>query len=180
MREYRKRSKFKTSIMLIIFGALLGILFSYASVVSYNKMGSKDFCVSCHVMEPMEKSYLMDVHGGKGKYGIEVDCVDCHLPHDTLTNCLISKAKNGAHVIYSQFFKDIHKIDWQEKRQHRELFVYDSSCLSCHKNIENTNQSNIEALQAHKEYFSGISDKKCVSCHKNVGHKNLGRYLPKN
>lgn len=178
MYDHRHKPKFPISVLIL--GVIVGLLLSYLGTKGYEITGNKDFCTTCHVMEPMGKSYLMDVHAGKGKYGIKTSCADCHLPNDTLVNCLTSKVKNGVHVVYSQFFKDIEHIDWRKKRKDREVFVYDSACLKCHKNIENANQSNIEAIMAHKEYFAQITGKKCVSCHKNVGHKELGRYLPKN
>jgi cytochrome c-type protein NapC len=127
----------------------------------------------------MVEAWKEDIHGGNNKHGIEVKCVDCHLPHDSLVSYLITKMETGLHDVYAQNVYDLEKIDWNEKRKHREHFVYDSACLACHTNLKDATMSNLKAFKGHKAYFSGTTEKKCVSCHENIGHKNLGDYLPK-
>ena len=172
-----KRSKFP--IVIIIVGIVIGLLISFISAVAVHKTSDKHFCGVCHTMQPMLDAYSRDVHGGAGDHGIEVKCVDCHLPHDSTFHYLITKMETGVHDIYAQSFYDLDKIDWEEKRKHREELVYDSACLACHTNLKEATMSNLKAFNGHKAYFSGKSGKKCVSCHENVGHKNLGDYLPK-
>ncbi len=174
-----KETKSKFPIVLIIVGIILGLIIAFISAVGIKKTSDKNFCGMCHTMQPMVDAYKMDVHGGAGKHGMEVKCVDCHLPHDNTMNYLLSKIQTGFHDIYAQNFYDLDKIDWEEKRKHREHFVYDSACIACHTNVEDSTMSNFKAFKGHRAYFAGQTDKTCVSCHENVGHKNLGLHLPK-
>jgi cytochrome c-type protein NapC len=173
-------TKSKFPFVIIIVGILIGLILAFISAVAVHKTSDKQFCGMCHTMTPMVNAYKMDVHGGAGKHGIEVKCVDCHLPHKSTAGYLLKKMQTGFHDIWAESTYDLNKIDWKEKRKHREHFVYDSACLACHTNLKDATMSNLKAFNGHKAYFSGNSGKKCVSCHANVGHKNLGDYLPNN
>jgi len=175
--ETKRKSKFP--IVIIAIGIVIGLIIALISSMAVHETSDKNFCGVCHTMKPMVNAYKMDVHGGAGDHGIEVKCVDCHLPHDSIPHYLIAKMQTGLHDIYAEAFYDLDKIDWQAKRKHREHFVYDSACLACHTNLKDATMSNLKAFNGHRAYFSGRTDKKCVSCHNNVGHKNLGDYLPK-
>jgi cytochrome c-type protein NapC len=176
-KEYKK-TEFEFPIVIVTVGIVIGLLLAFISSVAVHETSDKNFCGMCHTMKPMVDAYKMDVHGGAGKHGMEVKCVDCHLPHDSVASYLVTKIQTGFHDIYAQNFYDLDKIDWEEKRKHREHFVYDSACLACHTNLKEATMSNLKSFKGHRAYFAGKTDKKCVSCHENVGHKNLGRYLP--
>ncbi|NJN48108.1 MAG: cytochrome C [Candidatus Competibacteraceae bacterium] len=137
------------------------------------------FCTKCHSMKVFGESYLLDVHGGNNAVGVQVVCTDCHLPHDTLTNYLFTKAKTGIHDVWAEYTLDLEKIDWEAKRQHREDFVYDSGCLKCHSNLEKATSASNKAFVAHKPYFLGTIDNTCVSCHEYVGHQDLTTFIQK-
>jgi len=175
--EDEKKSKFP--FVVVVAGILIGLLISFISAVGIHHTSDKTFCASCHTMQPMVDAWANDVHGGAGKHGMEVKCVDCHLPHDSTMNYLLTKMQTGLHDIYAQNFYDLSKINWEEKRKEREHLVYDSACLACHTNLEKATMSNLKAFKGHREYFSGRTDRKCVSCHENVGHKDLGTHLKK-
>lgn len=180
MDEVKKsKSKVIVPLSLVLIGLIIGLIISFGSSVGVKHTSDKNFCASCHTMQPMIDSYKMDVHGGAGSHGIEVKCVDCHLPHDSMASYLTEKVKTGWHDFYVENFQDPTKINWQEKRKHRETFTYDSSCLSCHTNLKDATESNLKALNAHRKYFAGTTTKSCVGCHENVGHKDLGLFLKK-
>lgn len=164
--------------LLLLVGLLLGSVLSLFAAMGVKKTSGAEFCGSCHSMEFVTKSYRKDVHGGAGRQGVVVECASCHLPHGNLPDYLLIKGIRGAHDVYGEFVKGADNIDWEKKREHRELFVYDTGCLSCHSNLREATMSNPSAFIAHKEYFNGTTQKKCVSCHKHVGHKNLSDYLP--
>jgi len=179
MEKGKEEPKSKFPIVMVFVGVIMGLIIAFISSVAIHKTSDKNFCGMCHTMQPMVDAYKMDVHGGAGYHGMEVKCVDCHLPHDSIMNYLLTKMQTGFHDIYAQNFYDLDKIDWNEKRKHREHFVYDSSCLACHTNLRDATMSNLKAFRGHKAYFEGSTKKTCVSCHENVGHKNLGSHLPK-
>jgi len=132
-----------------------------------------DFCIVCHAMEPMVKSYHDSVHGGNNPRGIMAACTDCHTSHTNVVSQLYTKARSGTHDIWVTVTRDESTLDWQEKRTHHDEFVYDSGCLSCHRNLEQVTAGHGE----HAKYFAGLVDSQCVDCHEGVGHENLNMYL---
>ncbi len=166
-------------LILLLVGGAGGAMLIIGTVIAVEKTSGVEFCSSCHSMTPMVKSYKISVHGGNNTQGLTAKCSDCHLPHDNIFNYMRQKIASGNHDLVMELFADISKIDWNEKRKHREKYVYDSGCMKCHKNLEGNHGGNHKAFIAHKDYFMGTSGKKCVSCHEHVGHKNLGLYLKK-
>ncbi len=163
--------------MLCLSFGVLGVLFSLTLAEVFHVTGDAEFCIKCHVMEPMVESYENDVHGGKNKNGVQASCVDCHLPHDTVVHYIAMKTKTSMNDIWVNVMTDTDKIDWEERRSHREHFTYESGCLDCHKNLEEATMSNMKAFLPHRDYFRGATNATCIFCHENVGHKNLGLYL---
>lgn len=137
-----------------------------------------EFCGTCHTMQPMVAAYLKDVHGGGGPEGVQAKCNDCHVPHENAFVYMVRKAQFGIHDVWAQLTYDLDEINWQEKRAHRELFVFDSGCLKCHKDLERATSPSAPAFIAHRAYFGEEADVKCVSCHPRVGHDALARHLP--
>ncbi len=185
--QNNKRKKVFIGLSLVSAGVFVGLIISYIIAEAVTLTGGKQFCKSCHVMVPMYKAYSKDVHGGWGDSGFVAKCVDCHLDHSSKIRYLIHKAQVGWHDFEVYVFHDPDAIDWHEKREHRRRYVYDTGCLSCHKNLLAATQKDKRAFIAHKAYFSGklivkIGEKKdkavCVDCHKHVGHKDLEKYLP--
>jgi len=178
MEKKAKRS-IMAILLLLAIGLVIGLCISYGVGVMVQKTADAKFCTVCHTMQPMADSYHADVHGGKNSFGVKASCVDCHLPHDSLSSYLFEKAKTGLHDFRVQTFSDVSKIDWQAKRKKAKNFVYDSGCLRCHTNLKDATMSNPKGFIAHKEYFEKRTDKKCVECHENVGHHILGDYIKK-
>ncbi len=161
----------KNSIMiLLLIGMILGIGVSYTTAVEVKKTESGEFCSKCHTMQPMTDAHNISVHGGDNKYGIAAQCVDCHLPHDTLVNYLTHKVKFGVRDAYAEFFTNTKEINWTAKRAHADTFVFNSGCLSCHTNLDHSSMASLEP-----EIVKKADDKtlktSCISCHDNVGHK---------
>ncbi len=143
---------------------------------SFTATSHAEFCASCHTMQPYSLANADNNHGGNNEYGIKASCTTCHLPHDNSANYLYTKARTGIHDIWVETFTDTSKIDWRAKTEHREEFVYDSGCLSCHVELEKATQDEEE----HKKYFAGETTSQCVTCHEEVGHSNINKYLLQN
>lgn len=161
----------------IIFLVFCGFLIGFITIFFAQKMikitGNLPFCGACHVMEPMENSYLKDVHSGIGSSGIKAACVDCHLPHDNLINYLTTKIHNGVKEVFITAINHDENINWLEKLENRKKFVYDSGCLNCHSNIKDNLLASTKQNLMHKKYFDSNQTLSCVSCHKHVGHKGI-------
>jgi len=135
-----------------------------------------DFCGVCHSMEPMVKSYHASTHGGNNPRGIMAPCTDCHVSHKNVFTHFIGKAQSGTHDVWITLIKDEATLDWQAKRLEHNDYVYDSGCLTCHRNLEAATQDKME----HQNYFKSVTDAQCVDCHEEVGHDNLNKYLLEN
>jgi len=135
-----------------------------------------DFCSICHSMEPMVASYRASIHGGNNPRGIMSACTDCHVSHENLFAHFVGKAKSGTHDIWVELTTDTSTHDWQALRLKNDEYVYDSGCLTCHRNLEAATQDK----KVHNNYFDGVTDSKCVNCHEEVGHSNLNKYLLQN
>jgi cytochrome c-type protein NapC len=132
-----------------------------------------DFCVVCHAMEPMVKSYQDSMHGGNNPRGIMTPCTDCHVSHKNVFAHFVGKARSGTHDAWVTLTRDESNLDWQELRDRREEYVYDSGCVTCHRNLETATEDN----RFHDNYFDEIVDAQCVTCHEEVGHSNLNKYI---
>lgn len=164
-----------------IIGAIAGLLF----VVVFSWMvletgvevtSHADFCGVCHAMDPMVASYKASMHGGNNPRGIMTPCTDCHVSHENVYAHFVGKAKAGTHDIWVTLTQDEIAGDWQALRARREEYVYDSGCLTCHRNLA----AATPGQEMHANYFGGVTDTQCVTCHEEVGHSNLNKYLVQN
>ena len=173
MKKKKKAFYILISIAVLIFG----IIVSWMVIETGIEVTSRaDFCGFCHSMQPMVDSYLASTHGGNNDRGIMTACTDCHVSHDNVFAHFIGKAKSGTHDAWVTVTTDISKHDWQGLREERESYVYDSGCMTCHRNLEKATADK----RAHDDYFAGTIDDKCVTCHEEVGHSNLNMYLLEN
>lgn len=166
----------------IFFGILIGILCVYLGYEAVEKTGNSSFCISCHVMKPMQQAYLNDAHSGKNSLGIKAECTDCHLPHDNMFNYLFTKAVDGGRdLIYTAIGKD-EKVNWIKNLDRKNKFVYDSGCLKCHQNVLSFKSSNTKQNDMHNRYLNqnNLDNKlNCISCHTHVGHFGMRGELNK-
>jgi cytochrome c-type protein NapC len=175
--QYKKRH----IILFIVIAAIALFLFAFLSWLvtdeSITATSDAKFCVSCHSMEPFQQAHDADVHGGQNSHGVRATCAQCHLPHDSSFNYIVTKGRTGIHDLYVEYLGDPESIDWEAKRDNREEWVYDTGCLTCHTNLQQATMATNDAYIAHKAYFMGTTDDQCVTCHKNVGHHDLSGYI---
>ena len=127
------------------------------------------FCESCHVHPQATKSWRFSTHYDT-ESGVVVHCVDCHLPPAGF-EYLTEKAKSGARDVYGKLFKDISKINWEEKskRENAVKFTFKTSCLHCHQNLFPRSLSK-KGEDAHLHYEQRAEQLRCLNCHLEVGH----------
>ena len=161
----------------IIAGLIILVIVSWMALEMGVEVSSHaDFCGVCHSMEPMVKSYQVSTHGGNNPRGIMAACTDCHVSHENVFTHFVGKAQSGTHDVWITLIKDESTLDWQAKRLEHNDYVYDSGCLTCHRNLEAATQDKME----HRNYFEGVTDAQCVDCHEEVGHDNFNKYLLEN
>lgn len=143
-----KRFSLKNKKMLIFVGVFVGIILSIVTgkVLAYTD--SPEFCSSCHIMTQVHESFIDSNHA-------ELACADCHLPHDTLVNKYVNKAKSGiGHVYYNTLGED--KIPEVLHPTENSKEIITGNCIDCHQNtIENVSHDAKDS---------------CTSCHEAVPH----------
>jgi cytochrome c-type protein NapC len=137
----------------------------------------REFCTTCHSMEPFALAYDQDVHGGQNPGGVAANCVDCHLPHDSPGGYLVAKIQTGIHDGFAELMSVFREPDWIGNLNKRAEYVYDSGCLKCHSKLESAPEDNPTTAMAHQTYFQGDANLLCVTCHAHVGHKDLLTHL---
>lgn len=160
----------KLTIFIILVSVAFGVLMSYTAAVEIEKSEGGDFCGKCHTMDPMWEAHRASVHGGNNKYGIGAKCVDCHLPHDSIADYIITKAKIGLNDTFVEFTSNTSEINWTKKRQNAKHFVYDSGCKSCHNTLDHSLMEKIEPSVV-KKLEQPDPKISCIECHDDVGHK---------
>jgi cytochrome c-type protein NapC len=160
----------KTLFGIIIVGMILGIFISYTTAIEIKKTEGGAFCGQCHTMQAATQAHYHSIHGGENRYGVAAQCVDCHLPHDTLTHYIAAKIKYGVRDIYTEFFTDTSEINWTKKRANASSFVYNSGCLSCHSSLDHSEMEGIDP-EIVKKADEGTLKTSCISCHPSVGHR---------
>ena len=161
------------TLLLICAAALLGWMGTDFAV---KHTSGHEFCSSCHSMKPLQQSFLLDAHGGNNANGIQAQCTDCHLPHDSHLNYWYTKVTTSAYDIWMESTGKAQNVDWHAKRARVAEYTYDSGCLKCHNNLQQM-PIDEDNLPVHQFYFQESTQSRCVTCH-TVGHKNLTELLP--
>ncbi len=168
LREIRTLSR-KTKVVFIIIVLAAGylVLRSGKAVVKYTS--TDNYCMSCHIHPHADQSWRLSTHFNNSS-GVTVHCAECHLPPEG-QGYLLAKAKHGFKDAYGYFFKDSAEINWEAKKllDNAKKFVYEESCLKCHKNLFPVTLS-VNGSNAHLFYTTSAEPLSCINCHLNVGH----------
>ncbi len=169
--------------MKTLWGFIIGFVvcgicfFLIASEVYYSNTPRS--CMSCHEMRVFYNTWKLSAHGLAEKGAVRAKCVDCHLPHTSLSGYLLAKARAGLHDYLAHFSGKMNTpekwLDYVKQREMRETvkpIAFDSGCRQCHKVLIG-NGIPLKAIKAHKAYLLGETKKTCVSCHRSVGHGDI-------
>ena len=163
----------KETVVLLLFAVVFGFLLKAGADVAAVRTSSNEYCMSCHVHTDADASWKLSKHYSNGS-GTVTDCVACHLPpEDVPMHRLAVKVRMGAKDIFSNWFKDKEKIDWDAKGEleYAQKIVFNESCVKCHVNLYPEGVSD-EAVVAHLYYdeYAAKYDLQCISCHLDAGH----------
>ena len=154
---------------------LVGLVFAILCFIGINlamkPVSTSAYCGSnCHEMNTAYQSWELSVHGAN-KYGIRVECVDCHLPpKDKYFTHLFAKAYAGGKDVYMHHFGGEYDVEHTRKEVIETL--PNERCMFCHDDLLKK-PSNSAAMLAHKQIDS--SGLRCISCHENIGHERQRR-----
>ncbi|MCL6414717.1 NapC/NirT family cytochrome c [Aestuariirhabdus sp. Z084] len=165
----------KTILTIALIGALVGFAALGATTYAITATSTTEFCLSCHTMQIPNEEYQSSIHYSNAK-GFRAECVDCHLPPDTL-GYLIAKIR-ATKDIYHEFITK--KISTEEKYEAHRLEMAEmvweqmrannsASCRECHNpEAMDTYEQTEDTVKIH-EY--GIENSlTCIDCHKGIAH----------
>jgi len=143
------------------------------------KTSTDEYCASCHVHPQSTQSWKRSTHYDNHR-GIQVHCVDCHLPPHG-EGYLIEKAKTGIRDVWANTFKDSASFNWEEKSQieHAKGHAFEVSCIHCHQNNYPLGLT-AEGREAHLYYEKQEGKLHCINCHITVGHYDPDRQHAQN
>jgi len=174
----RRKSK-RTGRILFV----LGVLVTAVLVFLGNKMvvatSTNEYCESCHIHPHSTDSWKLSTHYDN-KRGIQVHCVDCHLPPHG-EGYLVEKAKTGARDVWAKWTKDPDSFNWEAKSQieYAKSHTFEVSCIHCHQNNYPLGLTK-EGREAHLYYERQAGELHCINCHITVGHYDPDRLHAKN
>jgi formylglycine-generating enzyme len=172
----RKLGSFlRKRITLIIFiGFIIGLGIALLGQKAIKATSTDAFCESCHVHPHSTQTWKLSTHYDN-ESGIVVHCVECHLPPKGSLYHVTEKVKTGMRDVYGVVFKDVEKLNWEEKStvEAAKKHTYEESCKSCHENLFPKNLTK-EGEDAHLHFISHDDELHCVNCHLHVGHYEEG------
>ncbi len=115
------------------------------------------FCIKCHVME---KEYF---ELKRGAVHANVECVQCHLPHDNKAYYLYFKTHSGIKDVVS-FYSGHVPEDIRASESTKE--VIESNCRNCHGEL-------VSHVGKDKSWH-------CWDCHRTIAHRTNGIILNQN
>ena len=134
----RKKVPFfkRKSVLFFLLGSLIALIMGLSGNKAIQATNTDEFCASCHNVHPHSvTSWKMSTHYDN-KSGVVVHCVECHLPpagHGKLPE----KVKTGLRDVYGTIFKDVKKLNWEQKSsvEFAVHHTFEESCIKCHQNL---------------------------------------------
>ena len=130
-------------------GFVIGAAFLGFTNLMLYATGTKTFCGICHSMKHEAETFAVSSHR-------ELDCVECHLPHDNFQHYLIAKGQTGMVDMYHEMMRDYpEKI----KLTADSRKMVSENCLRCH-----------ESTMSYVSTAPGGSQDDCLKCHSRIAH----------
>jgi formylglycine-generating enzyme required for sulfatase activity/nitrate/TMAO reductase-like tetraheme cytochrome c subunit len=174
-----RRKSIKTGRILFLLGVILAAVLVFVGNKMVVATSTNEYCESCHIHPHSTDSWKLSTHYDN-KRGIQVHCVDCHLPPHG-EGYLVEKAKTGARDVWAKWTKDPDSFNWEAKSQieYAKRHTFEVSCIHCHKNNYPLGLTK-EGREAHLYYERQAGELHCINCHITVGHYDPDRLHAKN
>jgi len=175
----------KRTIIVLIIGAALGVIFSgtFASFVQYSN--TMEFCISCHEMRDTVYEEFKETTHYMNQSGVRAVCADCHVPHGNWLATLAVKVRATKELVYhtTGILNTPEQLDakrlelaqgvWakmkaSDSRECRNCHVREAMILTSQKK-----RARVKHEEAEKEA------KTCIDCHKGIAHKPVHEELEK-
>jgi cytochrome c nitrite reductase small subunit len=153
----------------------IGIVFAVLCFIGINAAmepaSKSEFCGGqCHEMKTAYRSWELSPHGAN-KYGVRVECIDCHLPpKDKFFRHTIAKAYDGGKDVFKHYFGG--DYDVVKARTKVLEHIPNKRCMHCHNSLLNKSGTSA-ARKAHTEVLNPSDEHefRCVECHEDVAHQ---------
>ena len=133
-------------------GFAIGVVISGAGAAMMSFSGSPAFCGTCHSMKEVTETFAQSTHS-------KLECVDCHLPHDSRVMYLFEKGRTGMNDVYHEVLRD---YPAHIKLSARGRDMVNRNCLRCHANTMN---------KVHADLFKPMdTGGDCLKCHSRIAH----------
>ena len=137
---------------------LSGYLVAESKMLSYLSTDPK-VCINCHAMNAHYASWQHSSHREVAS------CVDCHLPHDSLVNKLVAKAKDGFNhataFTFGSYEANLRVTDDAARR-------IQDNCIACHEEMVS---QMVKVSQLYDRHESQVAmGRPCWECHRQLPH----------
>ena len=142
----------KHTLLCLAGGFAIGICTFGVGSAMMSVSGSPAFCGSCHSMKHEAWTFADPAHS-------QLECADCHLPHQNVAIYLVEKGRTGMVDTYHEVLRDypahikISKDGWD---------TVNANCVRCHE----PTMDNVHA-DLGKDFDSGGD---CLKCHSRIAH----------
>lgn len=130
-------------------GFVVGLLTIGVGMGFLHASGTKTFCGQCHSMKHEAATFAVSSHR-------ELDCVECHLPHDNTAHYLFEKGRTGMVDMYHEIMRDYPeriKLDADARQMVNE------NCMRCHG-----------ATMSFVDNVPNGPQENCLKCHSRIAH----------
>lgn len=162
--------------LLVIAGAVFGILFWGGFNWAMEKTNTLGFCISCHEMEQtVYQEYVESTHY-KNPSGVRAICSDCHVPREWGAK-VVRKIK-ASREIYHKLIGTIatpekfeaHRAELAERVWASMRATDSRECRNCH--AYDTMQLKDQRPRAQQRHPEAIQEgKTCIDCHRGLTHR---------
>ena len=139
----------KHTLKCLAVGFIVGVLAVGAGMGALHASGTKTFCSQCHSMKHEAATFEVSSHRN-------LDCVECHLPHDNTAHYLFEKGRTGMVDMYHEIMRDYPeriKLDADARNMVNE------NCMRCH-----------EATMSYVDNAPHGPQDNCLKCHSRIAH----------
>ena len=182
----------KATLLMLLFGLTLGIIFWGGFNTAIEWTNRTEFCISCHEMTIPYEEYKESAHYSNTA-GLAVSCSDCHVASSKTPNDYARKLLRKLLAARDVFGHLRGTIDTPEKYEEKRLEmakrVWESmrasdsaECRNCH-NLERMDPEQRSRIARNRHARAVEEGTTCIECHRGVSHhepviplEELGQY----
>jgi len=139
---------------LVVFGYLV----AESQMLSYLS-SEPEVCINCHTMNTHYATWRHSSHRA------EATCVDCHLPHDSLSRKMLAKARDGFNHSKAMTF-GTYGANLRISRDAASRIQ--ENCIRCHSSLVSQMVENAQRYRRAGSHVRG--GRMCWDCHRGMPH----------